>query len=390
MKRGPTGQIKTTSSGGEAVHAFVPDSLPPEPALDLAVLQSPLEKALLALGHLDSLSVLLPDTHLFLYTYVRKEAVLSSQIEGTQSTLSDLLLYEFNESPGVPLDDVTEVSNYVAALEHGISRLDGGFPLCNRLVREIHEKLLSRGRGSNKMPGEFRKSQNWIGGTRPGNARFVPPPPEAVEDCMADLERFYHVQNEGVPSLLRAGLAHVQFETIHPFLDGNGRVGRLMITLALYQAGIVREPLLYLSLYFKQHRDQYYALLNEVRKDGDWEAWVRFFLDGVEQTAQGAVSTAQRLLQLFQQDRTRLQQERGKAGSALRVHQVLQKRPITSLQFVADNAGLSFPAASRGMRLLEQFGIVRELTGKKRNRLFGYRQYISILDRESERSTQTF
>lgn len=389
MKRGPSGQTRTTSSGGEAVHAFVPNSLPPEPALDLAILQDSLEKALLALGRLDSLSVLLPDTHLFLYVYIRKEAVLSSQIEGTQSTLSDLLLYELDESPGVPLDDVTEVSNYVAALEHGMSRLDGGFPLCNRLTREIHEKLLSRGRGSGKMPGEFRKSQNWIGGTRPGNASFVPPPPEAVENCMANLERFYHSQNGGMPSLLRAGITHAQFETIHPFLDGNGRVGRLMITLALYQAGIVREPLLYLSLYFKQHRDRYYELLNEVRKDGDWEAWAQFFLDGVEQTAQGAVSTAQRLLQLFQQDRARLQQEGRNAGSALRVHQVLQRRPITSLQFVADHAELSFPAASRSMGLLERIGIVRELTGKKRNRLFGYQQYISVLGQESDPSTQT-
>ncbi len=368
--------------------AFVPHRLPPEPALDLTILQGSLEKASLALGQLDSLSVLLPDTHLFLYSYVRKEAVLSSQIEGTQSTLSDLLLYEFEKSPGVPLDDVTEVSNYVVALEHGMSRLNAGFPLCNRLVREIHEKLLSRGRGSNKMPGEFRRSQNWIGGTRPGNARFVPPPPDEVEDCMADLERFYHSQNESLPALLRAGLAHVQFETIHPFLDGNGRVGRLMITLALHQAGIVREPLLYLSLYFKQHRDRYYALLDEVRQDGDWEAWALFFLDGVTETAQGAVSTAQRLLQLFQQDRTRLQQEGRKAGSALRVHQVLQKRPITSLQLVADQTQLSFAAVSRSMGLLEQIGIVRELTGQKRYRLFGYPQYLSILDQEPDPSIQ--
>ena len=205
---------------------------------------------------------------------------------------------------------------------------------------------------------------------------------------MADLEQFYHSRNEGVPALLRAGLTHVQFETIHPFLDGNGRVGRLLITLALYQAGIVREPLLYLSLYFKQHRDRYYELLNEVRKDGGWEAWAQFFLAGVEQTAQGAVSTAQRLLRLFQQDRARLQQEGRKAGSALRVHQVLQRCPITSLQFVANHAELSFPAASRSMELLERTGIVRELTGKKRNRLFGYQQYISVLGQESDPSTQ--
>ena len=384
MKRGPTGQFDITSAGGETVRAFVPNRLPPEPALDLTVLQEPMEKALLALGHLDSLSTLLPDKHLFLYTYVRKEAVLSSQIEGTQSTLSDLLLFELEGTPGVPLDDVVEVSNYVTALEHGISRLQDGFPLCNRLIREIHGQLLSGGRGSDKMPGEFRRSQNWIGGTRPGTARFVPPPPHAIENCMANLERFYHRGDEGLPAVLRAGLAHVQFETIHPFLDGNGRVGRLMITLALYNAGTIRQPLLYLSLYFKQHRDEYYALLDEVRKEGDWEAWIRFFLDGVAQTAQGAVSTAQRLLLMFQQDQEKLQQEGRKAGSALRVHQTLQKRPITSLQEVANSTGLSFAAASAGMGLLEQLGIVGELTGMKRNRLFGYQEYLDILAEESE------
>ena len=384
MRRGPTGRFSTTSTGGETVRAFVPHPLPPEPALDLGVLQETMEKALLALGQLDSLSTLLPDVHQFLYTYVRKEAVLSSQIEGTQSTLSDLLLFELKEAPGTPLDDVIEVSNYVAALEHGISRLDGELPLCNRLVREIHDKLLSHGRGSGKMPGEFRRSQNWIGGTRPGRARFVPPPPHAVEDCMADLERFYHKEDEGLPALLRAGLAHVQFETIHPFLDGNGRVGRLMITLALYDAGTIHQPLLYLSLYFKQHRDRYYTLLDEVRENGDWEAWLEFFFNGVAQTAQEAVSTAQRLLDMFQQDQTRIQQEGRRAGSALRIHQVLQKRPIASLPEMARNTGLSFAAAAAGVKLLERLDIVRELTGKKRNRLFGHQQYLDVLAEESE------
>lgn len=384
MRRGPTGQFNTTSTGGETVRAFVPHPLPPEPALDLGVLQESMEKALLALGQLDSLSTLLPDVHQFLYTYVRKEAVLSSQIEGTQSTLSDLLLFELDEAPGTPLDDVIEVSNYVAALEHGISRLDDGFPLCNRLVQEIHGKLLSHGRGSGKMPGEFRKSQNWIGGTRPGRARFVPPPPHAVENCMGNLEQFYHDEDQGLPALLRAGLAHVQFETIHPFLDGNGRVGRLMITLALYDAGTIHQPLLYLSLYFKQHRDRYYALLDEVRENGDWEAWLEFFFDGVAQTVQEAVSTARHLLDMFQQDQTRIQQEGRRAGSALRVHQVLQKRPIASLRAMARGAGLSFAAAAAGVKLLEQLGIVRELTGKKRNRLFGHQQYLDVLAKESE------
>ena len=231
MHRGGTGRYETTIVGGETIRAFVPARLPPEPALDLLVLQGPLEKALLALGRVDGLSTLLPDTHLFRYRYVRKEALLSSQIEGTQSSLSDLLLFEMDEAPGVPLDDVVEVSNYVMALEHGLRRLREGFPLCNRLIREMHAELLSRGRGSDKAPGEFRGSQNWIGGRRPGTARFVPPPANAVPDCMSDLERFFHEQDSGLPVLLRAGLAHSQFETIHPFLDGNGRVGRLLITL---------------------------------------------------------------------------------------------------------------------------------------------------------------
>ena len=302
MHRGETGRYATTTVGGETVRAFVPARLPPEPALDLSVLQGPLEKALLALGRVDGLSTLLPDTHLFLYRYVRKEALLSSQIEGTQSSLSDLLLFEMDEAPGVPLDDVVEVSNYVMALEHGLRRLREGFPLCNRLIREMHAELLSRGRGRDKTPGEFRRSQNWIGGRRPGAARFVPPPVNAVSDCMSDLERFFHEQDSGLPVLLRAGLAHVQFETIHPFLDGNGRVGRLLITLMLCHDRVLHEPLLYLSLYFKRHRDEYYALLNEVRQTGDWESWLAFFLDGAAQTGDEAVSTAQRLLPADRQE----------------------------------------------------------------------------------------
>ena len=252
MKRGETGRYDVTAIGGESVRAFLPNPLPPSPPLvmDGALLRLH-ESASLAVGRLDGISALLPDKRLFLYTYVRKEAVLSSQIEGTQSSLSDLLLFELEEAPGVPLDDVVEVSNYVAALDHGLARLREAFPLSNRLIREIHGVLLSRGRGSGKDPGEFRRSQNWIGGTRPGNARFVPPPATAVQDCMADLERFLHAQDDGAPGCsVRAGLAHVQFETIHPFLDGNGRVGRLLITFLLCHArrpartAAVPEPVL--------------------------------------------------------------------------------------------------------------------------------------------------
>ncbi len=385
MQRGETGRYESTSVGGEQVRAFVPSPLPPEPPLALdGALQQAAERAVLALGRLDGASALLPDKALFLYTYVRKEAVLSSQIEGTQSSLSDLLLFELDEVPGVPLDDVVEVSNYVAAMEHGLARLRGGFPLSSRLIREIHGALMARGRGSDKDPGEFRRSQNWIGGTRPGNARFVPPPPHLVPDAMAALERFLHAEQDGLPVLLRAGLAHVQFETIHPFLDGNGRVGRLLITFLLCHAGVIQEPLLYLSLYFKQNRARYYELLDEVRRTGDWEAWLAFFLEGVQKTAEGAVSTAQRLADMFKADRTRIEPTGRRAGSALRVHEALKARPILSMPETCRGTGLSFPAAASAMDLLTELGIARELTGKRRNRLFVYDQYLSTLNEGTE------
>ena len=386
MERGPTGRYEVTAVAGERIQAFVPAPLPPVPRLELdGVLQQRLELALLALGRLDSLSTLLPDTQLFLYAYVRKEAVLSSLIEGTQSSLSDLLLFELDEAPGVPLDDVVEVSNYVAALDHGIERLRGGFPLSNRLLREMHGVLLSRGRGSGKQPGEFRTSQNWIGGTWPGNARFVPPPHTLVPDCMAALERFLHDEPDGLPVLVRAGLAHVQFETIHPFLDGNGRIGRLLITFLLCHSRVLRQPLLYLSLYFKQHRSDYYRLLDDVRTTGDWEAWLAFFLEGVLETAEGAVATARRLVALFQEDREPIAAAGRRAGSMLRVHDALKARPITSLQQVVRQTGLSFPTAGTAMDALVKLGIARELTGKRRNRVFAYDGYLAILNEGTER-----
>jgi cell filamentation protein, protein adenylyltransferase len=385
MQRGESGRYEVTSVGGEQVRAFVPAPLPPAPPLVLdGPLQQALESAVLAVGRLDGVSTLLPDKALFLYAYVRKEAVLSSQIEGTQSSLSDLLLFELDEAPGVPLDDVVEVSNYVAALEHGLARLREGFPLSNRLVREIHGVLLSRGRGSAKNPGEFRRSQNWIGGTRPGNAAFVPPPHTVVPDCMAALERFLHAEGDGLPVLVRAAVAHVQFETIHPFLDGNGRVGRLLITFLLCHAGLLREPLLYLSLYLKQNRTAYYELLDRVRRTGDWETWLGFFLEGVRQTAEGAVSTAQRLVETFRADRAKIEPAGRRAGSALRVHEALKRRPILSMPEVCRSTGLSFPAASSAMDLLAEFGTVRELTGKRRNRLFVYQRYLAILNEGTE------
>lgn len=387
MKRGETGRYEVSTTGGEAVRAFVPAPLPPTPTIVLdGHLQELLEQAVLAIGRLDSLTTLLPDAGLFLYTYVRKEAVLSSQIEGTQSSLSDFLLFELKEAPGVPFDDVIEVSNYVSALEHGLKRLQADFPLCNRLIREIHEVLLARGRGSSKDPGQFRRSQNWIGGSRPGNAVHVPPPPHLVEDCMSEFEHFLQAEQEPMPVVLRAALAHVQFETIHPFLDGNGRVGRLLITFLLCRAGLLRQPLLYLSLYFKKNRDEYYRLLEEVRRHGDWEAWLEFFLEGVRQTADGAVATARQLESLFREDRRRVQERGRAAGSALRAHEALKERPIASIQEISRRSGISFPAATAGLSLLDELGIAREFTGRKRNRLFGYAQYIAILNEGTELS----
>ena len=384
MKRGETGRYRITDAAGEQIKAFIPHPLPPAPSLDLAAMQAPLEEAQLALGRLDSLTTLLPDPYLFIYTYVRKEAVLSSQIEGTQSSLSDLLMFELEERPGVPVDDVTEVSNYVAAMEHGLQRLREGFPLSNRLIREIHSELMAKGRGSDKSPGEFRRSQNWIGGSRPGNAHFVPPPPDAVPDCMSDLERFLHTKDVALSATVRAALMHVQFETIHPFLDGNGRTGRLMITFLLCHEGVLQEPLLYLSLYIKQNRDEYYALLDGVRQNGDWEAWIEFFLKGIKHTADSAVSTAQRLVTLFRDDQERIQETGRAAGSALRVQQVLKERPITSISQICDLSGLSFPAASSAMERLVDLGITREITGRLRNRLYVYHSYLAILNEGTE------
>ncbi|MGE3507814.1 MAG: Fic family protein [Vicinamibacterales bacterium] len=385
MERGSTGRYEVTRAGGEEVRAFVPAPLPPEPGLDLgAARQRLLERATLALGRLDSISAMLPDPHLFLYAYVRREAVLSSQIEGTQSSLSDLLLFELEESPGVPFVDVVEVSNYVAALEHGVSRLREGFPLSNRLLREMHQRLLAAGRGAEKQPGEFRRTQNWIGGTRPGNAHFVPPPPDLVPDVMSELEKAYHDPYVGYPVLVTAALTHVQFETIHPFLDGNGRLGRLLIPLLLHNAGLLQEPLLYLSLYFKQHRDEYYRLLDRVRAKGDWEAWLDFFLEGVATTATGAVDTAQRLVRLYRDDTARVQSRGRASGTLLRILAALHDRPILNLNDVARRTGLTFTTAAKSMAHLVELGIVRELTGNRRNRVFAYDKYLAVLAEGTE------
>jgi Fic family protein len=377
-----TGTYVTTSTAGESFKAFVPNPLPPEPPIELTDRDHDLvEKANRALGRLDGVTTLLPDVSLFLYFYVRKEAVLSSQIEGTQSSFSDLLLHEEDLAPGVPLDDVQEVSNYVAAMNHGLKRLrKDDFPLSLRLIREMHKVLLAKGRGSDKTPGKLRRSQNWLGGTRPGNARFVPPPPDRVTECLGNLERFLHDQPQRTPVLIKAALAHVQFETIHPFLDGNGRLGRLLITLILCAEGALAQPLLYLSLFFKQHRQEYYDRLDAVRLKGDWLGWLRFFLEGVEQTAQQAADTAGRILNLFDADRAKIENIGRKAGSVHRVLDLLRRHPITTIPNATRQLNLTAPTVRSAVESLETLGIVREITGKQRDRIYIYDSYVKILD----------
>ncbi len=380
-----TGSYIASTVGGESYRAFLPTPLPPQPplAFDGELLEW-LEKANRAIGRLDGISDVLPDTHLFLYQYVRKEALLSSQIEGTQSSFSDLLLFEMNEAPGVPLDDVREVSNYIAAMNHGLERLREGFPLSLRLLREIHAILLQHGRGTHKQPGEFRRSQNWLGGSRPGNAIFVPPPPDRLMECLDPFERFLHDEGQPMPVLVKAGLAHVQFETIHPFLDGNGRLGRLLITLILCNQQVLREPLLYLSLYFKTHRADYYDQLQRVRLQGDWEGWLRFFLQGAFESSQQAVETARTLLDLFERDRDRIRSLGRIAGSCLQLHELLQQKVIVNIPGATEALAINRTTIGNCVRRLQELDIVREITGQRRNRLFVYDRYVQILSEGTE------
>lgn len=383
LRKNQAGQSIKHKVGEETYMAYIPKPLPPSPSLDMNSLYGLLDQANVALGRLDGLSVALPDPSLFLYMYIRKEAVLSSQIEGTQSSLSDLLLYENHETPGVPDQDVIEVSNYVAAMEYGLKRIRDNFPLCLRLLREMHGILLNQGRGSSKQPGEFRRSQNWIGGTRPGNARFVPPPPEKLPELLGDLEKFLHDETIGLPILIKAALAHVQFETIHPFLDGNGRLGRLLITFILCVEGIMHKPLLYLSLYFKSNRQSYYDHLQLVRETGDWEEWIRFFLKGVIETSHQAIETAQKVLKLFEDDREKIQNLDKSTASMLSIHHHLQKHPMTDAKRITQQTKISLPTVIKSLNLLEELHIVKEITGKARNKLYSYQKYIQLLNNEN-------
>jgi Fic family protein len=375
---GRLGRFVETSVAGENVRAFVPPPLPPEPPIDLSNLLTRMSAAERALGRLDGVSVLLPNKELFLYMYVRKEAVLSSQIEGTQSTLSDLLRFETEAVAGAPLDDIREVSNYVDAMMYGLDRM-ATLPISLRLIREMHGRLLDSGRGATQNPGEFRSSQNWIGGTRPGNAMFVPPPPNEVMNCLGDWERFLHSETQDIPPLIKAGLLHVQFETIHPFLDGNGRLGRLLITLFLCAEGVLQQPLLYLSLYLKTHRSDYYRLLQEVRERGAWEAWLEFFLDGVADTANQAFETANRIAALLSENRERIVAEADRTGSVLQVHDLMRTRPFLTATAAAAQSGLAMPTVNAALAQLQSLGLVEEVTGRKRGRVFAYRAYLDIL-----------
>ena len=351
------------------------------PALKIdAELQTLLDLANQALGRLDGITLLLPDPDQFLYSYIRKEAVLSSQIEGTQSSLSDLLLFEHDVTPGVPIEDVRETSNYIRAMNHGLGRVRSGFPLSLRLLREIHGLLLEAGRGGERSPGEFRRSQNWIGGSRPGNARYVPPPAHEVVPSMGALEKFIHDDPEPTPILVKVALAHAQFETIHPFLDGNGRVGRLLVTLLLCaEEQVLSRPLLYLSLYLKENRDEYYSRLQAIRTDGEWEAWLRFFLEGVVAVARSATETTRRIVALIEGDRQRVLSLGRAAGSAAQIHQLVTREVVFTIPEGSRRTGLSEVTVAKAAAHLEGLGIVRELTGKPRNKLFAYSSYLALL-----------
>lgn len=388
MKRGLQGRLLAQGAAPEPFKSFVPKPLPPAPAIEFSPeLLDLMERSNLALGRLDGLAHLLPDLQLFLYFYIRKEAVLSSQIEGTQSSLSELLLFESKQLSGAPTDDVVEVSNYVSALQFGLKKLRQDFPISIRLIKEMHRVLLAKGRGQTKDPGEFRTSQNWIGGSRPGNAVYVPPPKEEVVPLMGQIETFYH-QHKILPTLVKAALIHVQFETIHPFLDGNGRLGRLLITLMLVADAVLAEPLLYLSLYFKQHRATYYDLLQKVRFEGNWEEWLNFFFTAVLETAQQAVTTSHDVLRLFQRDRARIEKLGRVRGSTILVHGLLQKKPYLTISTASKDLRLSQPAVTNAMRALQKLEIVRESSGRNWNKIFAYSKYLRIMTEGAELSAE--
>lgn len=375
------GRFVQQQGGKDAFSAFIPAPLPPVPPIELDSQLSKLqESAAYALGRLSGASERLDPARL-LYMYIRKEAVLSSQIEGTQSTLSDLLKYENESVGGTPIDDVEEVSHYVKALLYAIEEIKHGeLPLSLRLIKNIHRMLMEGGRGKNQSPGEFRCSQNWIGGSRPGNATFVPPPSHELLPALDNLEKYLHDEFDVPSTLIKAALAHAQFETIHPFLDGNGRVGRMLISLILVVEGVLAQPFFYISLYFKQNRAEYYDALQRVRDNGDWEGWLRFFFIAVESVANEATETADDLISLFTSDRKKVESLGRSSPATLKVFDVLKQKIIISPTSAAELSGLTWPTALSALERMQKLGISEEITGKKRDRLYVYSRQLAILD----------
>ena len=381
--RRQTGKIATVRVAGEGYQAFIPLPLPPtEPPLELgADLSRRLAAAVAALDRLELASAMVPSLDWFLYGFVRKEAVLSSQIEGTEATLVDLFeLESFETGEAQPDLDLEEVCNYHEGLQYARGQLVAGtgLPVSMRLLNEVHARLMRGVRGADKQPGEVRRSQNWIGGTRPGNAFFVPPPPEELPQLLSDFERFLHAKDDLHP-LLRVGLLHVQFETIHPYLDGNGRIGRLLVTLLLEHFGLLSQPLCYLSLYFKQRRTEYYDRLTAVRIQGDWEGWLRFFFDGVEATAVESADTACELFALITRDRQTVLAARRSSLAAMRIFELLPMHPVVTVAWCMRATGTTRPTATKAIATLIECGILRETSGKKRDQTFGYWAYLEHL-----------
>ncbi len=385
MKR-TTGTYQVTQWDDEKVRAFIPASLPPaKPKLCLDDQNTKaLSDAMAAIGRLAVAADMVPSAEWFLYGFVRKEALITSQIEGTQATLQDVLTFEAGEQAQRP-DDVREVCNYVKALTYARRELAQakGLPLATRLLCEAHKRLMQGVRGKDKQPGEIRRSQNWIGGSRPGNARFVPPPPQEVPKALSELEKWIHARDP-LPPLVRIGLAHVQFETIHPFLDGNGRIGRLLISLLVEHWGLLKAPLLYLSVAFKRHRQEYYNHLNAVRVTGDWESWTRFFLECVTEAADDAVNTAQKLFAVTNKDRVKVAEHKKTTVAAIRLMELLPSHPIITLQLIIKLIDVSKPTAVRTTDFLQDVGILRETTGKRRDRVYAYHHYLQVITPDTD------
>ncbi len=392
MKQRKTGTYERTTVGGEEVAAFIPAALPPRrPKLVIeGALGDRLRAAEQALVRLELAGEMVPSLDWFIYAFVRKEAVVSSQIEGTQATLVDLLTFEAQSDAGPRSADVEEVCNYLDALRFARAQLAdaSGLPLSMRLLNETHARLMQGVRGADKHPGEVRRTQNWIGGSRPGNAAFVPPPPHALSELLSAFEKYIHTGDD-LPPLVRTGLLHVQFETIHPYLDGNGRIGRLLVTVLLEHWKLLDKPLLYLSLFFKRHRSDYYGRLAAVRTNGDWEGWTDFFLDGVATIADEAVTSARELFSLVTEDRSLALDYGGTSVAAVRLFELLPRHPVVSVAFAIKELGVSKPTAGRAIEVLEKAGILLETTGKKRDRSWVYQRYLDKLRVGTELETAT-